>query len=455
MNHKIKILLVNPFQIHLVNQRGKIYNRVWPPLALANCAALLEEKGHEVQILDANALRLDAGEVAKRAKSFDKIFVTSSALDRWQCPNLDIEPFLDTVSRIMEVSEEVYILGYHGTVKPKELIELTGAKAVIRGEPEQAVTEICKERNLADIPGIAFREKNRIILTPDQKPLDLKNLPMPAFHLLPMKKYYYEVLGNHFTLFEYSRGCASRCSFCLLEMYGKGIRRKSLAQLIEEIDFAVQHLEVKTAYFMDLEFTVFRKQILELCEHLIQRDYGLQWTCQTRFDLIDDQLLSKMKKAGCRLIHFGAEAGSDKVLERVQKKITVKQIEEGMKMVHRAKIDSACFFILGLSESSQQDDEDTIQFAKKLNPTYALFHIATPYVGTPLYERMSEKEGNLPEAILFPEACLNGKELKDLKKTVRHAYIGYYLRPRYMLSRLTRGNLRHLWRQVKLLLSYL
>ena len=243
MIHKLKVLLVNPFQIHLVNQRGKIYNRTWPPLALANCAALLEEQGHEVKILDANALRLSSEEVAEKAVSFDKIFVTSSALDRWQCPNLDIDPFLNTVSRIKEVTSEVFILGYHGTVKPKELIELTGVKAVIRGEPEQAVAEICKGKNLADIPGLAFRENNRIILTPDQEPVDLKSLPKPAFHLLPMKKYHYEVLGNHFTLFEYSRGCASRCSFCLLEMYGKGVRRKSLSQFIEEIDFAVEHFD--------------------------------------------------------------------------------------------------------------------------------------------------------------------------------------------------------------------
>lgn len=451
----MKILFINPFQIHLVNKAGKIYNRVWPPLSLANCAALLEEQGHQVQIIDANALRLFPDEVAQRLNNFDKIFVSSSSLDRWQCPNVDIKPFLNTVTNIRKFTEEVYVLGVHGTVKPKELLEMTQAKAVILGEPELTVTEICQEKPLADIRGLAFIENGKMKLTQEQKFVNLNELPMPAFHLLPMDKYFYEVLGSNFTLLEGSRGCTFQCDFCLLKMYGKGLRKKSLEKLVNEIDYAVSRFGVRAAYFMDLEFTVFRKQILELCDYLIEKRYDFQWTCQTRFDLVDEKLLRKMKQAGCRLIHFGVEAGTDNLLDRIHKKMTVKQIEEGMRMVHQAKIDSACFFILGFPNSTQKEIRETIEFAKRLNPTYALFHIAVPYPGIPLYEQMQKGGQDSFKGELFPEAFVEGEDLKKLNKTIRKAYTGFYLRPRYIISRLAKGDFQSLFQQMKLFLGYL
>lgn len=451
----MKILLINPYQIKLVNKRGKIYNRVWTPLALANCAALLEKQGHKVQIIDANALRLFPDEVAKRAINFDKVFISSSSLDRWQCPNLDLEPFLNTVSSIRESTDEVFVLGIHGTVKPKDLLELTQAKAVIRGEPELTIMEICQGKQLKDIRGLAFQENGKMIVTKDQEPLDLNDLPIPAFHLLPMDKYYYEVLGSNFTLFESSRGCASRCTFCLLKMYGKGVRKKSLERLIGEIDYTIANFGVKTAYFMDLEFTVFRKQILELCDYLIKKQYNFHWTCQTRFDLIDDILLKKMKQAGCRLIHFGVEAGTDDLLQMVNKKITIRQIEDGMDLVHRAKIDSACFFILGFPNFGMDEIKETINFAKRLNPTYALFHTAIPYPGTVLYDQIQNNGQKFINDEIFPEACVKGDDLQRLKKIAGHAYVGFYLRPKYIISRLSKGEFRSLLQQMKLFLGYI
>jgi len=238
-------------------------------------------------------------------------------------------------------------------------------------------------------------------------------------------------------------------------MYGKGVRRKSIERLIAEIDDAVSHFGVRTAYFMDLEFTVFRKQVLELCDYLSKKQYPFHWTCQTRFDLIDEELLGRMKRAGCRLIHFGVEAGTDDLLKSVNKKITIQQIEKGIQMVHGAGIESACFFILGFPDSGTDEIDATIRFAGRLNPTYALFHIAIPYPGTALYDQLQNNDPAFHGGELFPEACRQGRDLTELKKTARRAYAGFYLRPRYMVSRLSKGELKSLYRQIKLLLAYL
>ncbi len=451
----MKILLINPYQVHLVNKQGKIYNRVWPPLSLANCAALLEGEGHNVKVLDANAEHLSSAEVAKRTFGFDKVFISSSSLDRWQCPNLDLSPFLETVRAIRKITDEVFILGAHCTVRPEEMLKSTQAKAAIRGEPELTILEICNGKRLSDTKGIAFAEDGEVNITRDREPVDLNSLPMPAFHLLPMDRYYYEVLGSNFTLFEGSRGCASRCTFCLLKMYGRKVRSKSIEKRIGEIEYAISHFGVKTAYFMDLEFTVFRSQVLELCDYLIKKRYDFRWTCQTRFDLIDEVLLEKMRKSGCRLIHFGVEAGSDELLRTVNKKITLKQIEEGMKMVHSAKIGSACFFMLGFPNSDSSEIKKTIKFAKRLNPTYALFHVTIPYPGTALYDIMRDNGRHFSDNGVFPEACVEGEELEKVKRSAQRSYIGFYLRPGYIFSRLSKGELGSLLQQVKLFLEYI
>ena len=451
----MKVLLVNPFQVNLVHKKGRIYNRKWPPTDLANCAALLEREGIEAAIIDANAEQLAPHEVARRAAGYEKVFVTSTSLDRWQCPQLDIDPFLRTTHALKAVVPEVYVMGSHGTVKPEEMLEATGAAAIIRGEPERTVLELLNGDRLSEVLGITYRDGGRTISAPDQKPVKLDELPFPAFHLLPMHLYHYEVLGDRFCLFEMSRGCASRCTFCLLKTYGAGVRTKSVDKLAAEVETAIRKFGVRTAYFIDLEFTVLRKHVVEFCRHLIRQSYDFTWCCQTRLDLVDDELLALMKRAGCRLIHFGVEAASDEILQTVDKQITLKEIEEGMRKVHAAGIESACFFLIGFPESTREDMDAIVRLAKKLNITYALFHVAAPYPGTALYEQV-KNDPNLrfSDDTLFPEAIEGRFTVEELRAMTRNAYLRYYVRPSYVLSRLRKGQVRALLNQVKLFRAF-
>jgi radical SAM superfamily enzyme YgiQ (UPF0313 family) len=451
----MKILFIIPLQVHIVNKRGKIYNRVWTPLSEANCAALLEKDGHEVVIVDANAERLSAAEVASHASGFDKIFITSSPLDRWQCPVIDLGPFLSYVNKLREVSDELYITGVHGTVRPEEMLTLTSAKAVIRGEPELTVLELCRNNDLSKVKGISYKSNGEVINNEPQDLLDLEKLPLPSFHLLPMEKYFYEVLGGDFVLLEGSRGCTSVCSFCLRNMYGKKLRIKSPQKLINEIDTVIKKFHVRNAYFMDLEFTANRGLVEAMCDYLIEKKYDFKWTCQTRFDLIDETLLVKMKRAGCDLIHFGVEAASDKALKALGKGITVQKIREGMKMMKRFNMRSACFFLIGAFGSTEEDIQEIIDFAKTLNPTYALFHIAIPYPGTKFYKDVSESGGCFSDNSLFPEAYVGKVPLNKIKTLTRNAYIKYYLRPRYILSIIRRGQIKYLYQQAKLFYGFI
>ena len=179
------------------------------------------------------------------------------------------------------------------------------------------------------------------------------------------------------------------------------------------------------------------------------REYALE------LDLIDEELLTTMKRAGCRLIHVGVEASSDEMLERVRKGITVRQIEDGIAMIKAAGIEVACFMIMGFPESTRDDMEQLIQFAKRLNPTYALFHVAVPYPGTQLYEQV-EAEPTLAfsDGSLFPEAIVGRFTRDELKSISRKAHLTYYMRPSYLFSRLAKGEFRALANQLRLFWAY-
>ncbi|MBI2835651.1 MAG: radical SAM protein [Acidobacteria bacterium] len=452
----MKALFVNPYQFALVSRKGRIYNRLWPPLELAYAAAMLERDGIQPTVIDANAEQIGPAEVAERARGFDKAFVTSTSLDRWQCPQLNLDPFLRYIEALKAVVPEVYVLGSHGTVKPREMLELTGATAVVRGEPELTVAEIARNGSLAGIRGLTLPENGAIVDRPDQKPIRMDDLPLPAFHHLPMGRYRYEVLGRHFSLFEMSRGCASDCTFCLLKTYGVGVRTKSVDTLAREVEHGVKRFGVRTAYFIDLEFTILRKQVLEFCRHLIKAKYDFAWCCQTRLDLVDEEMLQLMKQAGCRLIHVGVEAGSDRMLQLVDKGITLEGIRRGMALIKTAGIETLCFFMIGFPESEARDMEDIVRLAKELNPTYASFHITAPYPGTKLYDMVRANPNvHFSDGSLFPEAIEARFTLRELKRMTRSAYLSFYTRPSYLLGRLRKGELRALANQMRLFWGYL
>ena len=139
------------------------------------------------------------------------------------------------------------------------------------------------------------------------------------------------------------------------------------------------------------------------------------------------------------------------MLEWTNKKITMAQIEQGMRAVQAAGIESACFFILGFPGAQKKDMDDIYAFARRLNPTYALFHVAAPYPGTALYEQVKDDPNvRFSDDSLFPEAIEGPLKVDELKRLTRSAYLRYYTRPSYLLSRLAKGEVRALWNQANL-----
>jgi radical SAM superfamily enzyme YgiQ (UPF0313 family) len=234
-------------------------------------------------------------------------------------------------------------------------------------------------------------------------------------------------------------------------MYGQPFRKKTAAQMQAEIDHALAHTNVRSAYFIDLEFTVARDLARTICEYLIALGSPFVWCCQTRADNVDEELLALMKKAGCRLIHLGVESGSDRVLAASGKSTSKDAISKGVRMIEKAGIETLAFFMFGLPGETDKEREETIRFAKALAPTYASFHFATPYPGSKLFSDLNMKIGDDLSFPLVPP----GADVRDLKSWVSRAVRSFYLRPSYVLRHLAKGGPSHWYRQFRLFLSYL
>jgi radical SAM superfamily enzyme YgiQ (UPF0313 family) len=228
-------------------------------------------------------------------------------------------------------------------------------------------------------------------------------------------------------------------------MYGKPVRRKTVAQVAGEIERAVVDTAFRHAYFIDLEFTFHREPVVELCEEILRRGWRFRWTCQTRFDQIDEALLRLMKRAGCRLIHFGVETGAERLVTELKKGLSLELIREQHELVKRCGIETALFFLIGHPGESAEEQRATIDFACRLDPDYASFNIASPYPGT----RFHEVAGPFEEP--FPAFDRRSHELAALDSTRRRALRAFYLRPAYAAGWLRRPRLGRAVQGVRLL----
>lgn len=447
----MKVLLLKPCWPYPISREESTYNRIWPPLSLAYSASLLEQAGVDVEILDAHAQRLSGNRLASQLDGFDKIFITSSDLDRWLCPNLNLTPVVEAARLAKEFCPDVYLMGQHGTVNPRGMLQLTQAKAVIQGEPEFTIRDLCLTDRMESVPGIAYQINGSTVLKPSRPLVNLDQLPLPAMHLLPLKRYLYELLGDRFTLLETTRGCPFHCTFCAKDfMYGPGLRRRSLAHVLREIDAAVTTHGIRAIYFFDLEFLINKRYVEQLCDALIEREYPLSWCCQTRVTDVDEQILPKMKRAGCRLIHFGMESGSQRILDQIQKQATLADAERAIRFTKEAGIDSLCFFMLGFPGETPEEKEATIRFARRINPTYVSFHVVSPH------EAINPQPNGPPQILALPPDDISFDE--GLKRLVRRALWRFYLNPPSLLRRfrqLAFGNWRVVFAQLRLFFGYL
>ncbi|MCB0021841.1 MAG: radical SAM protein, partial [Caldilinea sp.] len=234
----------------------------------------------------------------------------------------------------------------------------------------------------ANILGLAWRNDTEIVINPDRPFIpDLDDLPIPLHERLPLDKQRMPMIKGPFTFIVTSRGCPAGCKYCIKHVsYQNSVRVRSAANIVEELEYLGALGITNIHMYADL-FTVNRDHVVELCKLIIERGIKIRWTCNSRVDYVDEEMLTLMGQAGCWLISWGIESANEMILKRARKGYKKEQAFRALKWAKAAGIKNWGYFIIGLPGETEESIQETIAYAKELPVDIALFHIAAPYPG--------------------------------------------------------------------------
>jgi anaerobic magnesium-protoporphyrin IX monomethyl ester cyclase len=303
------------------------------------------------------------------------------------------------------------------------------------------ILSIPPSNQLARIKGLGWRNGSQILINPDRPFIcNLDDLPIPYHQLLPNDRYLAPLIKGPYTFIVTSRGCPAGCKFCIKHVsYQYSVRLRSPELLVEEMwllkDLGVRHIQM----YSDL-FTVNRDQVVNLCKLMIKEGLKLTWTCNSRVDYVDEEMLQLMGRAGCQLISWGIESGNEAVLKTAHKGYKMEQAPTALKWAHAAGIKNWGYFIIGLPGETVESIQQTIALSKKLPIDIALFHVAAPYPGTPFFFEAVEngwfRKGVDWESLDMDQATVldyPGLKAEDLLYWQKRAFREWALRPAPLL----------------------
>ena len=448
----MKILLINPPSFNTITSclpktldEGRGFT---PPLGIMYIAAQIEkETSHQVEILDAQVDELTyeqlKTEIEKRKP--DVVGITTMTFTL-----IDV---IKTAKIIKEINPNIKIIlgGPHVIIYPTETINIKEVDFVILGEAETVIKPLLDNINNLDelekVKGLVFKKNGKIINTGRSDLIkNLDDLPFPARHLTPYKKYYwalspYRPITTMFT----SRGCPYQCLFCDRPQLGKNFRPASAKRVVDEME-ECQKMGIQEIFIYDDTFGVDRKRVLDICADIIKRGIKIAWNIRTRVNTVDEEVLTALKKAGCQRIHYGVEAGTQKILNVLKKGITLEMVEKAFKLTRKAGIQTAGYFMIGSPTEAEKDVMETIKFMKKLKADYMHITVTTPYPATGLYEmalreKVLEKDYWLefaknPTPAFVPHIWDKEMPREKLFYLLKKAYRSFYLRPSFILNKI-------------------
>lgn len=450
---KILIIII---RYRLNNNRANYSYEI--PVGLAYISSALKNKGYNVECLNLNHCDGNIDDLIRKTLSNEKYdFILMGGLSVHY-------PVIKTcVESVRKYSTHAQIIVGGGIVssQPELMFKALSPDYIVIGEGEITVPALlqCLEngRNLMEVEGIGYQEsRGKLVLTNARKSIeDIDSLLYPDYeglgfndyldHMMPSNSYYYDLFDfpRAYPLIS-SRSCPFSCTFCFHPI-GKKYRQRTVANIIDELTFAINHYRINIVSIYDELFANNKSRVLELCEQikrLIQKiPWDVRWNCQMRVDTLDEELVETMKDAGCYLFSLGLESYSSVVLKSMKKKITPRQIDRALQITRGLNITIQGNFIFGdIAETAETACETLDYWKKNIYGGGINLNFVQPYPGTALYEHCLKK-GIIKDEIDFLENRssklinmtdnMTDAELNKLKVDIYEAEMRYqkYVRP--------------------------
>lgn len=422
----------------------------WPPLGILYIATVLKNNGIEVSVLDQAAQGFSIKDTVSWVKREDPDILGFSTL---------ISSSRTAAIIAREVKKEnpnitIVFGNFHATFNADRILKnYPFVDVIVRGEGEYTSLELakCLEKGgkIKDVLGIAFRNKNGVVSTPD-RPLikNVDSIPFPDRELLDVD-YHSTIAGANvapkkFTSIVSSRGCVYRCRFCGCTRFARNVWRPRLVEnTLDELRL-LESEGYRQFLFVDDSFTMNPKRVIKLCQRIREEKMDVEWICEGRVDHCSYELMREIVKAGCRVIYFGIESANQRVLDYYRKQTTPEQAENAVKTARKAGMEVIVgSFIVGAPGETRREIQNTLEFPKKIDLDIPQFNILGAFPGNEIWEELKMKgildEDKYWETGVFPsEISPDTVPCEEIKRMIHEHFKHFFLRPNYILTEVAR-----------------
>ncbi|HYV90510.1 MAG TPA: radical SAM protein [Chitinophagales bacterium] len=414
-----KILLTHAYFLE-EDPKELLIMKPYVPLGILCISAFLEEHGFENEVYDSTFSSFEKLKQHLLSKQPGVIGIYTNLMTK-----LNVLRLIRFIKEEPALSNTKIVLGGPEVTHHAANFLKHGADVIVVGEGEQTMLELCefysgRRNSLDEIAGIAFhqfvgekkeltvqeksagfkknpanlREGGIIKTSPRANLRNLDELPFPNRKKVTLQLYFDVWKSRHGASaisVSTMRGCPYTCKWCSRAVYGESYRRRSAKKVADEIELLQQHYSFDTIWFVDDVFTISHKWMKEFDDELHRRKISIRYECITRADRMNEEVIRLLKNSGCFRVWIGAESGSQKVIDAMDRRVDVQQVREMIGLAKQNGIAAGTFIMLGYPGEADEDVKQTLQHLKISDPDYYTITIAYPIKGTPMYDEVESQ----------------------------------------------------------------
>lgn len=407
-------------RILLINPKGITSEPLVFPLGLGYLSSILKQDKYNIEILDMRCEIDGENALRHRIQKEKYVFVGITSL----ITNYEEVKHISKTIRSIDKTVPIIAGGPMPSAIPEMLLKYSNVDICVLGEGETTITKIAYAYRyncgIDSIPNIYYKKGNDIIKNSRvEEYCDLDILPFPDWSSFDIQKYIMESEGYLHPSMDIitSRGCPYQCTFCFSGVSGKKYRKRTAANILEEIILLKKKYEIRGFTIRDDTFVIDENRVYELCEKIMKAEIRMKWSCNGRIDLMDYKMLKIMHNAGCDTISYGIESGNKETLKTLKKNIDLEKAKEIISNTRKAGIMPVGYFMIGLPGENRETINKTIEFCKEsgIVPHFDYFG---PIPGTELYQYAIEKgyiknEEEYIQRLNWKKLSINMTELTD------------------------------------------